>query len=726
MDKISSLLAVLFFLMAPVATAQPATPHGQPGHKPATSITHEAQQVIESVIGKRAKNITLQAISSPNGRDTYQINARNGHLTIRGSSTIALTFGFNQYLQKACHSMVTWSGKHLSLPARWPDYSTKRLTSPYKYRYYLNVVTFGYNTVYWSWQRWKKELNWMALHGMNMPLALVGTEAIEARVWKKLGLSQNAIDHYFTGPAYLPWNRMGNIDGWDGPLPDSWLQHQITLEHKILHRMHRLGMTPIVPAFGGFVPRQLAKTHPGVKIRELRWGGFSKQYHAYILSPNSDYFKKIGKLFIQQWEKEFGSAKFFLSDSFNEMRPPVPKNNPAKKNRIMADYGKSIYRSIVAGDSSAVWVTQGWAFGSARKFWSPQTLQAFLSKVPNDKMVILNLFPRGGWQGTPIWKRQKGYYGKRWVYSTIPNFGRKTPWTGDLSRYVSISTNVLKSPYSRHLIGFGFAPEGIENNEVIYELLADMGWRDQKINLKTWIPAYCRARYGGYPKQMARAWQQLQQSAYGPVTPHHKFAWQVAHPNPKRKGSVVDSVAVFKSAVKHFLACSGQLKKSKLYRNDAVLLAAMYLGVRADQYYTKALQAQAAGHKRQKQAAEDNVIRLLDGANRLMASHPGDRLSRWLQQARSRGQTLAEKHHFEEDAKRQITTWGGDIDDYAAKMWSGLIKEYYIPRVKMILAGKSSKLKAWEEQWVERTGPVKKTKPYPHPVDKAKQFLNHF
>ena len=27
---------------------------------------------------------------------------------------------------------------------------------------------------------------------------------------------------HFTGPAFLPWNRMGNLNRWAGPLPLSW------------------------------------------------------------------------------------------------------------------------------------------------------------------------------------------------------------------------------------------------------------------------------------------------------------------------------------------------------------------------------------------------------------------------------------------------------------------------------------------------------------------------
>src|SRR5664280_2674831 len=69
-----------------------------------------------------------------------------------------------------------------------------------------------------------------ALNGINMPLAITGQEAIWYKVWKKFGLTDLQIRSYFTGPAFLPWHRMSNIDHWDGPLPQSWLNNQFDLQ----------------------------------------------------------------------------------------------------------------------------------------------------------------------------------------------------------------------------------------------------------------------------------------------------------------------------------------------------------------------------------------------------------------------------------------------------------------------------------------------------------------
>ena len=51
-----------------------------------------------------------------------------------------------------------------------------------RFRYYLNVCTVSYSMVWWNWTRWQKEIDWMALNGINFALAFNGQEAIWNRV----------------------------------------------------------------------------------------------------------------------------------------------------------------------------------------------------------------------------------------------------------------------------------------------------------------------------------------------------------------------------------------------------------------------------------------------------------------------------------------------------------------------------------------------------------------
>ena len=676
-----------------------------------------AEQVICRTIGT-TEGIVLEEIPTVDGKDCYEIDAKEGKVSIKGSSPSAICYAFNKYLRYACGSMVTWGGANLDLPEVWPDWQ-ESATSPYQFRYFLNVCTFGYTTPYWGWDRWSEELDWMALHGVNMPLASVASEAIARRVWVKLGLTEEEADAFFTGPAHLPWHRMGNLNAFDGPLDSEWHEDQIALQHKILDKMRSLGMEPVAPAFAGFVPPAFMAKHPEIKANQLTWGGFDLSCNACVLAPDSPYFQEIGKLFIQEWEAEFGDAKYYLSDSFNEMRLPVDKDDVAGKHSLLAQYGEAIYNSIAAGDPDAVWVTQGWTFGYQHDFWDKESLKALLSKVPDDKLIIVDLgndYPKWVWHTEQTWKVQEGFYGKQWIYSYVPNFGGKVLPTGDLSMYATGSVEALNSPYSENLVGFGSAPEGLENNEVVYELLADMGWTAENIDLDQWLKQYCLSRYGYWDEGMQQVWKLLHESAYSSLYSYPRFTWQTVVPDQRRK-SLHDINDDFGKATELFLSYADKCSDSQLYMNDAVEFAALYIAELADRHYEKALKK---GRDAKKHVAK--TVELLKVVDKLLATHPDYSLKLWIDYARSHGNDDAKKDVYEANAKRLITTWGGWQEDYAARFWSGLVGDYYIPRIQIYFSQGQEKLDAWEENWI-KTPWNGAEQEYENPVETALEII---
>ena len=73
---------------------------------------------------------------------------------------------------------------------------------------------------------------------------------------------------------------------------------------------------------------------------------------------------------------------------------------------------------------------------------------------------------------------------------------------------------------------------------------------------------------------------------------------------------------------------------------------------------------------------------MLSGADLLLESgHPILRLDRWLDLAQAAGCTEAERHKFVTEARRIVTVWGPPVNDYSARIWSGLIRDYYMPRI---------------------------------------------
>lgn len=211
--------------------------------KPSGSIK-EVQNVIQRFAGNYTVKLSL-SLDKIGGCDQFEIDVKNGKLEVKGSSGVALCRGFYHWVKLQNTGICSWSGNRFENPGKRIDDMKLRIISPFQDHYYFNVVTYGYTMPYWDWERWEKEIDWMALHGIDMPLTLVANEAIMARVWRKIGFSEQEIEDSFVGPAHLPWMRMGNISEVDRPLPNAWHKEQIKLQHKILDRMRALGMKPI-------------------------------------------------------------------------------------------------------------------------------------------------------------------------------------------------------------------------------------------------------------------------------------------------------------------------------------------------------------------------------------------------------------------------------------------------------------------------------------------------
>src|SRR4029077_2506552 len=113
---------------------------------------------------------------------------------------------------------------------------TVHVRTPYSIRYFFNYCTFSYTMAWWDWAQWQRMIDWMALKGINMPLAVTGQEGVWRLVLRDLGLTDWISGHFLVAPASLPWGWMGNIDGLGGPLPRNWIDSHITLERQILAR----------------------------------------------------------------------------------------------------------------------------------------------------------------------------------------------------------------------------------------------------------------------------------------------------------------------------------------------------------------------------------------------------------------------------------------------------------------------------------------------------------
>ena len=252
----------------------------------------------------------------PSDTDFFELSQRDGKICVKGNTWVNIATGVNWYLKHHAGIMVSWNNMHPRLPERLPAVKGKvRHTTWLTDRYDFNYCTFSYSMVFWDWNRWQEEIDWMALHGINMPLAVTGEEVVWRNMLLKLGYSKEEIGRFIAGPAFLAWWAMNNLEGWGGPLPENWYRQQETLQKRILQRERSLGMHPVLPGYCGMLPHD-AKTKMGVGVTEGgQWNGYTRPANLIATDPS---FDRIADLYYKELTRLYGKADYYSMDPFHE------------------------------------------------------------------------------------------------------------------------------------------------------------------------------------------------------------------------------------------------------------------------------------------------------------------------------------------------------------------------------------------------------------------------
>ncbi|XP_075094104.1 alpha-N-acetylglucosaminidase isoform X2 [Nicotiana tabacum] len=691
----------------------------------------------------------------------YKVSSRNSpEILIQGTTAVEITSGLHWYLKYRCGAHISWDktgGVQLasvpkpgSLPLVEADGVT--IQRPVPWNYYQNVVTSSYSFVWWDWQRWEKEIDWMALQGINLPLAFTGQEAIWQKVFLDYNITSQDLNDFFGGPAFLAWARMGNLHAWGGPLSQNWLNIQLALQKQILSRMQEVGMTPVLPSFSGNVPAALKKIFPSANITRLGdWNtvnGDPRWCCTFLLAPSDPLFIEIGEAFIRKQIEEYGDiTNIYNCDTFNENTPPT--DDPT----YISSLGSAVYKAMSKADNNAVWLMQGWLFYSDSKYWKPPQMEALLHSVPRGKMIVLDLFA----DVKPIWKSSSQFYGTPYIWCMLHNFGGNIEMYGVLDAVASGPIDARTSENST-MVGVGMCMEGIEHNPVVYELMSEMAFRGDNFQLQGWLKSYSHRRYGKVNDQIEAAWDILYHTIYNCTDgiADHNTDYIVEFPDWDPSGKTgtdisgtdsssqnrMQKLAGFQlnrrflffekssslpkphlwystedviKALKLFIDAGKELSGSLTYRYDLVDLSRQSLSKLANQVYLDAISAFRREDSKALSLHSQKFLQLIKDIDRLLAADDNFLLGTWLESAKNLAMNSDEKKQYEWNARTQVTMWfdntkynQSQLHDYANKFWSGLLEAYYLPRASMYfkLLSKSLeekmdfKLEEWRKEWI--------------------------
>ena len=705
--------------------------------------------LVDRVVPEYSKNIVLERLETDSAlltdgkvcEDRFELETQGKKLIIRGNNANSMAVGLNHYLKYYCKAQYSWFKEEaLELPATMPAVPEKvSFSARVPDRFFLNYCTYGYTMPWWDWSQWEHFIDWMALNGINLPLAITGQESVWYEVWSELGLTDEEIRSYFTGPGHLPWHRMQNIDRWGGPLPMSWLDNQKELQKQIVARERELNMKPVLPGFAGHVPAAISRIYPDAPLASLGdWAGFDSTYWCTFLDPECELYAEIQKKFISKEIELFGTDHIYGIDIFNELIPPSWE--PEYLGRV----SRQVYESLAAADPEATWLEMTWLFWNERQYWGVDNrIEAYITSFDKNKRLLLDYYC----ERQPIWELTNAYYGVPYIWCYLGNFGGNSMLVGNLDT-LNVRIERAFEKGGDNFVGIGSTLEGFDCNPLMYEYVFEKAWDNPLTNdVDAWMERLADQRAGKESPEMRAAWKLLADSVYNKFSSPGQSVRVNQRPTmgnynqhyiaPTYRYNNLDLL----KALDLMLAADCN---TRTHHFDVVNVTRQLLGNYFGDLYADYVKAYFEGDYDKLHQTEQTMVSILDDTDPLLATESAFLLGRWIRDARAIGTTEEDKDYFERNARNLITTWGEDdalLNEYASRAWSGLTETYYAYRWKeffkdvnaAIEAGKPFDEKAFHDRickfegqwWRERMGTFS-AEPQGNGVELAKAIVDKY
>ncbi|MEU4933205.1 alpha-N-acetylglucosaminidase TIM-barrel domain-containing protein [Streptomyces yokosukanensis] len=634
-----------------------------------------AMAALRRLLPRHHDQFTLRALAA-DGTDRFRVTGRTGRITVEGTSPAVLLTGVHTYLRRTAHASISWTGDQLALPRRLPapdDELTGTANVPH--RFVLNDTDEGYTGPYRDWDTWQRELDVLAVHGVNRVLVHMGADAVYRDTFRQFAYTDAELRSWIPAPAHQPWWLLQNMSGFGGPVSQRLIERRADLARRIVDRVRELGMTPVLPGYFGTVPGGFPARYGGdaTVVAQGTWVGFERPDW---LDPRTRAFGEVAAAFYRAQSDRFGDSTMYKMDLLHEGGTPgdVPVGEAAR----------AVEAALRRAHPGAVWAILGWQANPPR---------ALLDAVDKTRMLIVDGLSD---RYPTVTDRESDWGGTPYAYGSIWNFGGHTALGANAPDWVEWYPK-WRDRKGSSLAGIAAMPEASDNNAPALALLADLAWTPGTIDLDDWFAAYAVSRYGGEDRHAAAAWRTIRATAYGmrrtdswSEAPDGLFG---ARPSLTAAKAASWSPAttrydttVFDRALTELLDVREELRGSPAYRYDVVDVARQVLSNRSRLLLPQIKAAHDAGDKDLFGTLTRTWLSWMDLLEALLSTSRPHLLGRWLAQARAWGADRTEKNRLEYDARSILTTWGGrassaeGLHDYANREWAGLVGGLYRTR----------------------------------------------
>ena len=643
--------------------------------------------------------------------DYFSIATLKDKILLTSNSGVGLASAFNHYLKEVCNCHISRYGNQVNLPDTLPLVTGKiDRTTTFKHRYAYNYCTHSYSMAFWTDEQWQKEIDFLAMNGVNLVLDILGMEEVYRRFLTKLGYRHREIKNFITGPSYYAWFYMGNVCGIGGPVHDNFFFEKCQMARRNHRRMQALGMNIVLQAYTGMVPRDINRKDRDVPtIKQGKWKGIEQPL---IVCPDSAYYVKYAKLFYECQKEVFGDITHFYAGDIGHEGGNLDK----KKAK---DSYCNVMESMLSFDKDAMWIVQCWAFNPNKLFTKS------VKDYRDEHILMLDLNTEKINHNANKFSRLAKYGNV--LCGLLNNFGGRHGIYGDINKIPDMVKNASQKPNFK---GIALTAESTNVNPIVTDIFFSTIWENID-NVSEWSKKYALRRYGKESEHINESMEILLKTAYGSDNGPLSFGAtetmgcrRPLDPETKRFTAratvkIPYSEEDFDKAVELFLEDFDEFKNNKCYIYDAVDLLRQSISNKL----TPLCRSIVSAYKNKNYAEcienGEKLLSLMDTLDRILLNNEDFTFKSYIEPVKEYTDKLDDftRELYMINAKALITTWycrllcdDGNLHDYAHRQLGDHINSFhrmrwekFIEHIKALQSGEKPEEIDWfkvEWDWV--------------------------
>ncbi len=457
---------------------------------------------VNDFVLKEILDLKLDSLGIRYGTEDYCIRSyKNGEKNAlifaggRGRSTLYAIYDyFERFLD--CHYF--WDGDVIGHSETIPMENINIVETPrFEYRglrYFAHRGLKRFQAEHWSFEDWKKEIDWMIKKRLNFFMLRIGMDDVWQRAF----------------PDEVPYpEKFRKIEGVDAngfdDRSDFWtLKYRGELREKVLE--YARSMDLMYPTDCGTMTHWYSRTPE--EFLEKRKPVFAhqadKQYIGsdtgrvwdFTMKENMDNYMKLTETMVNEYEK---STALFHTIGLGErnMYSDKRKNHALK----MIAY-RRISESLREKYPNSKLMLASWDFVG---WWSGEEVQNLVKELDPERTIILDYTSDVSDPNESFinW----GVVGKfPWIFGLFHAYESESELRGAYERSDERLKIAAEDPYCKGMILW---PELSHSDPLILEYLSENAWSPLKKNIEEITSEFCNKRYGEYSEHMNKCWQSI-------------------------------------------------------------------------------------------------------------------------------------------------------------------------------------------------------------------------